>query len=337
MKRRTFYMFKSAARVISKYYSNRQIVFWGADDDLKKFLEDNYGIKTELSATAVTKKAEKNKKLIDINSLKGKSNDYYIVVTSMTKDKKIKDMFQDLEYTEFKDYVFVRRKKVNIRPGSGDYNDEYGNHIHSPNCMVVLDEYICDANVNIDDSCIFNGKCNIHLNHYDGGQISIGKNCRFNDCTFTVNGNGTLTIGSNTKIGANSRIVALEGNSVNIGDDCLISQEVMMYSGDGHSIFSSKTKERLNPFEHKNKKNEILIGNHIWIGMRVIILNKCIMGNSSIVGAGSTVKGRFPNNCVIAGNPAKIVKRDVTWNKDYFSNDISECGEENICLTNDSD
>ena len=49
------------------------------------------------------------------------------------------------------------------------------------------------------------------------------------------------------------------------------------------------------------------IGDNCFIGMNSVILMGTRIGNNTIVGAGSVVKGRFPDNCVIVGNPAKVV------------------------------
>ena len=49
------------------------------------------------------------------------------------------------------------------------------------------------------------------------------------------------------------------------------------------------------------------IGDNVFIGMRAIILMGARIGNNVIVGAGSVVSGNFPDNVVIAGNPAKII------------------------------
>lgn len=55
---------------------------------------------------------------------------------------------------------------------------------------------------------------------------------------------------------------------------------------------------------------EICIGNDSWIGMNAVILPGVELGDHTIVGAGSVVTKSFPEgNCVIAGNPAKLIKK----------------------------
>lgn len=54
---------------------------------------------------------------------------------------------------------------------------------------------------------------------------------------------------------------------------------------------------------------DIVIGKNCWIGMNSIILPGIVLGDNTIVGAGSIVTKSFENgNCVIAGNPAKLIK-----------------------------
>ena len=49
------------------------------------------------------------------------------------------------------------------------------------------------------------------------------------------------------------------------------------------------------------------IGRNVWIGDKATILPDVSIGNNCIIGANSVVTKSFPDNCVIAGNPAKIL------------------------------
>lgn len=61
---------------------------------------------------------------------------------------------------------------------------------------------------------------------------------------------------------------------------------------------------------NKNDNNALRpsIGNNVNIGVSVVIIGKIHIGNNVIIGAGAVVTKDFPDNCVIAGNPARIIK-----------------------------
>ena len=66
----------------------------------------------------------------------------------------------------------------------------------------------------------------------------------------------------------------------------------------------------LSDVEKNQPGQDIVIGDKCWLGMHVMILPGVVLGNHTIVGAGSIVTKSFPEgNCVIAGNPAKVIRR----------------------------
>lgn len=58
----------------------------------------------------------------------------------------------------------------------------------------------------------------------------------------------------------------------------------------------------------------IVIGDHVWIGMNVIVLKGVTIGEGAVVSAGSVVTKDVPPHSLVAGVPAKVVKTDVEWN-----------------------
>ncbi|MBR3757496.1 MAG: acyltransferase [Bacteroidaceae bacterium] len=67
-----------------------------------------------------------------------------------------------------------------------------------------------------------------------------------------------------------------------------------------------------NPQKHEDIKTKpIKIGDGCFIGANSIILKGTTLGRNVVVGAGSVVHGEFPDNVIIAGNPAKIVKENT--------------------------
>lgn len=103
-------------------------------------------------------------------------------------------------------------------------------------------------------------------------------------------------------------IQAHETARVSIGLDCMFSTEIMMSVSDMHPIFHADGK-RINPAA------DIVIGDHVWIGFRCVVLKGARIGAGAVIGAGSIVHGDIPAGAVAAGNPARVIRRDVTWRR----------------------
>lgn len=325
--------FKPTADIIKRYYNGREVVLFGDSPLLRELLERDYGIKTTLVATGVKEKIGKDG-FIDLDSLKNRSSEYYIAIPFLKSEVNLKTKLVTMGYLEFKDFVFTMHDLIVVKPGSDDYNDEYGNHVHCSNCKVIIEPKVGNTIINVDDSTIFKNNCYINVRG-SGANIKIGKGCVFErDNSILANSYANLTIGNNTTFNYNNVITIPCGNSIHIGNDCMFSYEIELYTGDGHAVFDVSSGNRTNaPSFDETPKNTIIIKDHVWIGLRAIIMGNTIIERSSIVGAGAVVKGKFPNNCAIAGNPAKAIKQNVTWTKDLLEDNIEKCGKENIGFT----
>lgn len=99
-----------------------------------------------------------------------------------------------------------------------------------------------------------------------------------------------------------------DGVDVIIGKDCLFSWGIVLRTTDHHTIVQKGTHKIIN--DNKN----IIIGDHVWIGSDVKVLKGAVLSDNSVVGTQSIVTGRFDEqNVVIAGIPARIIKRDIDW------------------------
>ena len=118
-----------------------------------------------------------------------------------------------------------------------------------------------------------------------GGNIVINEGVCMSGCT--IYSMDSIIIGRNTDIGSGCKII----------------------DNDFHPLPYSlrHPKEQLN----KVKKRPIVIGEGCFIGANSIILKGTTLGKNVIVGAGSVVCGSFPDNVIIAGNPARVVKENV--------------------------
>ena len=117
-----------------------------------------------------------------------------------------------------------------------------------------------------------------------------------------INENAKILIKSNSYINTNSLIECY--NYIEIGEGTIISDNVRIQDSDLHTIHKSR----------KENSIPILIGNHVWIGMNVIILKGVTIGDGAIIGAGSIVTKDIPAYSLAAGNPAKVIKDNVEWN-----------------------
>lgn len=115
---------------------------------------------------------------------------------------------------------------------------------------------------------------------------------------------GYISIGSNTGI-SGSTIYAMD--RIEIGNDVLIGGNCKIIDNDFHPLDVAKR----NPQKVEDiKKRPIRIGDGCFIGANSIILKGTTLGKNCVVGAGSVVGGIFPDNVIIAGNPARIVKNN---------------------------
>lgn len=96
-------------------------------------------------------------------------------------------------------------------------------------------------------------------------------------------------------------------NEIIIEDDVLIGSKVFISDhSHGKSTFEDL---QIAPDERKlYSKGKVVIKKNVWIGEGVAILPNVTIGENCIVGANSVVTKSFPANCIIAGNPAKIIK-----------------------------
>ncbi len=122
-------------------------------------------------------------------------------------------------------------------------------------------------------------------------------------CLFNINSSGRLIIGNNVGISGSTIRVT---ESVTIGNNVLIGSGCLITDTDAHPL---DWQDRLNGCNEKTLSAPIIIEDNVFIGARSIILKGVTIGERSVVGAGSVVCKDVPSDCVVAGNPAKIVKR----------------------------
>lgn len=95
--------------------------------------------------------------------------------------------------------------------------------------------------------------------------------------------------------------------SIVIGDNVLTSWNTLVMDTDFHNVVDTLTGVV------NNRAKEIVIGNNVWIGTRAVVLKGSQIPDGCIIGAMSLVNKKFKStNSLIAGNPARLSKTEIT-------------------------
>jgi acetyltransferase-like isoleucine patch superfamily enzyme len=113
-----------------------------------------------------------------------------------------------------------------------------------------------------------------------------------------------LVIGDDTFIGHGCHFNLAE--SIRIGSGCLLASGVSIRDLDGHPLDAGERRAgRSTP---RQAVRPVVIENDVWIGAGAIVLKGVTVGARAVVGAGAVVSRDVPSDCVVAGNPARVVK-----------------------------
>jgi acetyltransferase-like isoleucine patch superfamily enzyme len=155
--------------------------------------------------------------------------------------------------------------------------------------------------------------------------VLSGNKVSFKNCTLNIGSNsiirGRINYCKNDAVVVFGNYSSINDSLINVsskitvGNNVLISYGCVLSDNNSHSIDyrhrrndveKALSGEALNWNEIKCK--EIVIGDDVWIGVNSIILKGVRIGKCSIVAAGSVVTNSVPDNCIVGGNPAKIIK-----------------------------
>lgn len=147
-----------------------------------------------------------------------------------------------------------------------------------------------------------------------GGIIQVGKDCVISGVLITEREKSLISIGDNVFVGGNTIIDCVE--QIKIEDDVLISYGCLLVDSDNHSIHYGSRKKDLADWRNGGGHDwsttitrPIHIGKGAWLGARVMILKGVTVGECAVVGAGSVVSNDVPPFTIVAGNPARVVRK----------------------------
>lgn len=162
----------------------------------------------------------------------------------------------------------------------------------------------------------------------DDLNIEISKSAKIVGCTlsskgknnsFIVNDNAVLRnvnieilgdncsiyIGKDCMIGDKCYLSAKEGSKLTILDNCMLSRNIKIMTSDGHPIYQNEKRI--------NFAKDITLKENVWVADNVTILKGVTVESDSIIGINATLTKSIPSNAIAVGNPAKVVKTNVTW------------------------
>lgn len=144
---------------------------------------------------------------------------------------------------------------------------------------------------------------NVILIVEEGGEIVFGKNVIIKEkSVIYAKQNAKIILGDNTSTGHHTEISA--NNYIEIGDDVIMG--AYTYITDSNHGYKDKDL----PIRKQDMEiGSVEIGNNVWLGRGVMILKDSVIGDNSVVAAGSIVTKKFVENKILGGIPAKVIKR----------------------------
>lgn len=180
-------------------------------------------------------------------------------------------------------------------------------------CKMLIPTKYCQ--VVVDDSAllIFDGTLSLGWKNFRKSRLEtrfwVGRQSKV-----IVNGAFVIYKGSDIRVLDNAVLTLYDGfcndgvkivcsKSITVGGGCVIARDVIIRDHDAHNILS----------DDYEPAKDIVIGEHVWIGERALILKGVTIGHGAIVAAGAVVTKDVPARCLAAGVPAKVIRENVEW------------------------
>lgn len=138
-----------------------------------------------------------------------------------------------------------------------------------------------------------NKKVILNLSVWENSTFIMGKDCSFN---------GFLNA------------IVSENRTVLIGQRVMFSFGIWIRTSDVHIVLSIESRKII------NHGKDVIIGDDVWIGQGASLLKGATIGSGTVLGYGSILTKAVPSNCICSGAPAKVVKRQIVWDRQSMHN-----------------
>lgn len=162
-----------------------------------------------------------------------------------------------------------------------------------------------------------------------GHRLSLAAGIRFPSTTTVTFGGSASIVELGTGVSYGGAIVVHNGAAVRIGEgstfgrveliadaadidigaDCMFSYGIELRTTDAHPLFDVRTGRRINP------RRPITVEDYVWVGKQVTVMKGVRLGTCSAVALRSVVTVDVPSLCVVAGVPARVVRRGTIWTR----------------------
>ena len=152
----------------------------------------------------------------------------------------------------------------------------------------------------ISEYCVLDGRSEKDVLSLEVGDLSILSNNVMLSCK-----NGSITVGKDVGLNAQTIIQSTTGNAVTIGDNCVIGQRCLVIGGGNYDISNRNDLIRTSPIVDDGG---VTVENNVWLGANVSVLGGVTVGQGSVAGTGAVVSRSVPPFSVCLGVPAKVVR-----------------------------
>lgn len=152
----------------------------------------------------------------------------------------------------------------------------------------------------ISEYCVLDGRSEKGVLAMEVGDRSILSNNVMLSCK-----NGSIAVGKDVGLNAQTIIQSTTGNAVTIGDNCVIGQRCLVIGGGNYDISNRNDLIRTSPIVDDGG---VTVENNVWLGANVSVLGGVTVGQGSVAGTGAVVSRSVPPFSVCLGVPAKVVR-----------------------------